>query len=132
MTIAEVLQKAVEGGYHINGSDGMDTDSAGASRACSAWTRTDTASTCLGTVEETFLDPHFWRALGLTLGWHTGVATKCLDIEKRVPRYPRSVSQEQPVINIKIQLPSFPFGCYINPSTAALTGISSVRISGAK
>ena len=24
MTIAEVLQKAVEGGYHINGSDGTN------------------------------------------------------------------------------------------------------------
>ena len=30
MTIEEVLQKATEGGYHINGSDGMETSYSGA------------------------------------------------------------------------------------------------------
>ena len=38
MTIQEVMKKAVEGGYPLNGSDGMDTEEAGANRACSAWT----------------------------------------------------------------------------------------------
>jgi hypothetical protein len=32
MTITEALRKAVEGGYHIHGSDGMATTYAGASR----------------------------------------------------------------------------------------------------
>jgi hypothetical protein len=41
MTIAEVLQKATEGGYHINGSDGMETSYIGANDEYSAWTRTD-------------------------------------------------------------------------------------------
>jgi hypothetical protein len=30
MTIQEAMQKANEGGYHINGSDGMATDCGGA------------------------------------------------------------------------------------------------------
>jgi hypothetical protein len=48
MTIQEAMHKAVEGGYHLNGSAGMDTDDAGANRACSAWTRKETDSTCVG------------------------------------------------------------------------------------
>ena len=69
MTIAETLQKAVEGGYHLYGSDGVDTSYAGATNDFSAWTRQDTLSTFLVPTEETFLDPHFWHALGRTLGW---------------------------------------------------------------
>ena len=82
MTIAEVLKKATEGGYHRHGSEGMNSDYRGAHRDGAAWTRKDTTSTGLGTVEDTFLDPHFWRALGLALGWHEGVATKCLVYEQ--------------------------------------------------
>ena len=82
MTIAEVLKKATEGGYHRHGSEGLDSDYAGAHSACSAWTRTENDSTCMVTLEETFLDPHFWRALGLALGWHAGVAMKCLIYEQ--------------------------------------------------
>jgi hypothetical protein len=78
MTIQEAMQKAVEGGYHLHGADGRDTDDAGAHRACSAWTCHDTDSTWVASVKEALLDPHFWRALGLALGWHTGVATQCL------------------------------------------------------
>jgi hypothetical protein len=78
MTLVAVLQKATEGGYRLNGSDSMDTDEAGANSACSAWTRNDNDSTCVAGVKEPWLDPHFWRALGLALGWHEGVATKCL------------------------------------------------------
>ena len=69
MTIAEALQKAVAGGYHIHGSDGMGTTYAGASRQFSAWTRHDNDSSFLIPVEETFLDPRFWQALGRALGW---------------------------------------------------------------
>ena len=59
MTIAEALKKAAEGGYHINGSDGMDTDSARANSACSAWTRKENDATCVADVQEPLLDPHF-------------------------------------------------------------------------
>jgi hypothetical protein len=78
MTIQEAMNKAIEGWYHIHGSDGMDTDDAGANRECSAWTRKDTDSTWGAGVKEALLDPHFWRALGLELGWHAGVETKYL------------------------------------------------------
>ena len=82
MTIEEVLKKATEGGYHRHGSEGMNSDSEGANSACAAWTRKDTTSTCLVTLEETFLDPLFWRALGLALVWHEGVDKKCLIYEQ--------------------------------------------------
>jgi hypothetical protein len=71
MTIAEALRKAVAGGYHIHGSDGIATDFVGANSECSAWTRKDNASTFIVPVEETFLDPRFWHALGHALGWQT-------------------------------------------------------------
>jgi hypothetical protein len=82
MTIQEAMNKAVEGGYHLNGADGMDTDEAGAHRACSAWTRDDTDAPCSAGMTAPWLDPQFWRALGLALGWHEGVATKCLVYEQ--------------------------------------------------
>jgi len=69
MTIEEVLKKATEGGYHIYGSDGMDTYYEGASNEYSAWTRKDNESTFVIAVEETFLDPAFWQALGKAMGW---------------------------------------------------------------
>ena len=69
MTIQEALNTAVEGGYHIYGSDGMDTDYEGATNDYSAWTRKDNESSFLVPTEETFLDPQFWQALGRALGW---------------------------------------------------------------
>src|SRR5262249_12022162 len=42
--------------------------------------------------------------------------SKPLDIEKRASGYPRSVSQEQPVIQRRNPTSQFPFGCYTNPS----------------
>ena len=69
MTIAEVLKKATEGGYHINGSDGVEISYIGANDEYSAWTRTDNESSFMVPVEETLLDPSFWQALGRTLGW---------------------------------------------------------------
>jgi hypothetical protein len=69
MTIQEAIHKAVEGGYHIYGSDGMDTDYAGATHDYTAWTRKDNASSFIVPTEETFLDPQFWQALGRALGW---------------------------------------------------------------
>jgi hypothetical protein len=67
--IQEAMNKAVAGGYHINGSDGMATSYIGANDEYSAWTRRDNDSSFLVPVEETFLDPRFWQALGRTLGW---------------------------------------------------------------
>ena len=69
MTIQEAINTAVEGGYHLYGSDGMDTTYAGATNDYSAWTRKDNASSFLVPTEETFLNPHFWQALGRALGW---------------------------------------------------------------
>ena len=64
MTIQEAVNTAVEGGYHIHGSDGVATVYTGANSEYSAWTRTDNHSSFLIPVEETFLDPAFWQALG--------------------------------------------------------------------
>ena len=47
----------------------MATTYVGASRKFSAWTRHDNDSSFLVPVEETFLDPRFWQALGRALGW---------------------------------------------------------------
>jgi hypothetical protein len=69
MTIQEAVNTAVEGGYHIHGSDGVATVYTGANSEYSAWTRTDNQSSFLIPVEETFLDPAFWQALGRALGW---------------------------------------------------------------
>ena len=68
MTIEEAIHKATEGGYHIHGSDGVATSSLGANDEYSAWTRTDNDSTFMVPIEETFLDPAFWHALGCALG----------------------------------------------------------------
>jgi hypothetical protein len=69
MTIQEAVTKAAAGGYHINGSDGMDTDYVGANSEYSVWTRKDNDSSFIVPVAETFLDPQFWLALGRGLGW---------------------------------------------------------------
>jgi hypothetical protein len=69
MMIQEAMNKAVDGGYHIDGSDGIATLYIGANDEYSAWTRTDNDSSFMVPVEETFLDPRFWQALGRTLGW---------------------------------------------------------------
>ena len=69
MTIQEAVNTAVEGGYHIHGSDGVATVYTGASSEYSAWTRTDNHSSFMVPVQETFLDSTFWRALGRALGW---------------------------------------------------------------
>jgi hypothetical protein len=69
MTIQEAMNKAIEGGYHIDGSDSIATLYIGANDEYSAWTRIDNDSSFLVPVEETLLDPQFWQALGRTLGW---------------------------------------------------------------
>src|SRR5437660_12131987 len=69
MTVQEALNKATEGGYHIYGSDGMDTHYEGANSEYSVWTRKDNESSFIVPTEETFLDPQFWQSLGRTLGW---------------------------------------------------------------
>jgi hypothetical protein len=75
MTIQKAVNKATEGGYHINGSDGMDTDYVGANSEYSVWTRKDNGSSFIVPVAETFLDPQFWQALGRGLGWEQAVRT---------------------------------------------------------
>jgi hypothetical protein len=70
MTIQEAMNKAVEGSYHIYGSDGMDTLYEGANSEYSVWTRKDNESSFIVLTEKTFLDPRFWHALGRALGWH--------------------------------------------------------------
>jgi len=75
MTIKEAVNKATEGGYHINGSDGIETYYSGASSHYSAWTRKDNDSSFMVAMEETFLDPEFWQALGRALGWDHGPMT---------------------------------------------------------
>jgi hypothetical protein len=82
MTIQEAMNKAVEGGYHLHGSDGIDTDDASANSECSAWTSKENDSTGVASVKASWLDPHFWRAVGLALGWHAGVAMQCLVYEQ--------------------------------------------------
>jgi hypothetical protein len=72
MMIQEAIDKANEGGYHMHGSDGMETSYDGATNEFSGWTRKDNLSTFLVPTEETFLDPRFWQALGRTLGWSEG------------------------------------------------------------
>ena len=78
MTIQEAMKKAIEGGYLLNSSDGMETFYLGANNEYSTWTRKENDSTCIIGVKASLLDPHFWRALGLALGWHEGVVTTCL------------------------------------------------------
>jgi len=74
MMIQEAIDKATEGGYHLYGSDGMDTDYGGANSEYSVWTRKDNESSFIIPVEETFLDPDFWHALGRALAWeHPGM-----------------------------------------------------------
>ena len=68
MTIEEAITLAMHGGYHIHGSDGVETSYSGASSDYSAWTRKDNASSFMVAVQETFLDPAFWSALGRALG----------------------------------------------------------------
>ena len=84
MMIQEAIDNAHEGGYRLYGSDGMDTDYEGATNDYSAWTRKDNESSFLVPIEETFLDPQFWQALGRTLGWSAGcdLAITCVHGEE--------------------------------------------------
>ena len=75
MTIQDAVTKATEGGYHIHAADGMETDYVGANSEYSVWTRKDNASSFIVPVAETFMDPHFWLALGRGLGWEQAVRT---------------------------------------------------------
>ena len=69
MTIQEAMNKATKGGYHIHGSDGAETYYSGANSEFSLWTRRDNDSSFMVAMEETFLDPGFWSALGRALGY---------------------------------------------------------------
>ena len=69
MMIQEALNTAVDGGYHIYGTDGMDTYYEGANSNYSVWTRKDNESSFMVLTQETFLDAKFWQALGRVLGW---------------------------------------------------------------
>jgi hypothetical protein len=69
MTIEEAITQAMQSGYHINGSDGVEAYYSGAKSSWSVWTRKDNDASFMGVAEETFLDPFFWHALGEALGW---------------------------------------------------------------
>jgi hypothetical protein len=69
MTINEALNAAIAGGYRVEGFDGVKTSCSGVNSDYSAWTRKDTQSSFLVPMQETFLDPAFWHALGWALGW---------------------------------------------------------------
>jgi hypothetical protein len=88
MTVQEALNTATEGGYHIHGSDGMETYYEGAHSDFSLWTRKDNESSFLVPVEETFLDPRFWQALGRALGWHAScdLSISCVHGEEECHR----------------------------------------------
>ena len=75
MTIEEAMTLAMYGGYHIHGSDGVETSYSGASSDYAAWTRTDNQSSCMAAVEETFLDAYFWQVLRRALRWDHAIAT---------------------------------------------------------
>ena len=89
MTIEEAMNKAIEGGYHIYGSDGMDTEYEGASSEYSVWTRKDNESSFIVLTEKTFLDPPFWQALGRALGWHEAcdLAVTCVHRHEECHQY---------------------------------------------
>jgi len=88
MTVQEAMNKAVEGGYHIYGSDGMDTYYEGANSEYSVWTRRDNESSFIVLTEKTFLDPQFWQALGRALGWseQCDLAITCVHGEEECQR----------------------------------------------
>ena len=69
MTIPEVMHLAIAGGYHLAGADGGAIAYSGANNEYSAWTHTETQSTFLVSVQDTFLDPAFWQAFGRARGW---------------------------------------------------------------
>ena len=47
----------------------------GANTEWSVWTRTDNDSSFMVRVEESFLDPCFWQALGRALRWDHAITT---------------------------------------------------------
>jgi len=53
----------------------------------------------------------------LRLSWPLS-CSQPLDIEKRAPRNLAPCLKNIQSSNVKIQLPSFPFGCYTNPIPA--------------
>jgi len=67
----------------------MATTYEGASRKFTAWTRHDNDSSFLVPVEETFLDPRFWQALGRALGWQETceLALSCVYGHEECRRY---------------------------------------------
>jgi len=75
MTIDEAITKATAAGYHMHGSEGVETYYSGANGEYSAWTRKDNESSLMFRVEETFLDPAFWHALGRAMRWNHEVMT---------------------------------------------------------
>src|SRR5262249_50288717 len=75
MTINEAMTSAVMEGYHVSSLDGIDMYYSGANTEWSVWTRRDNASSCMVRVEESFLDPKFWQALGRAVGWDRAIKT---------------------------------------------------------
>jgi hypothetical protein len=62
MSIQQAINKAVVGGYQAQGVEGRAISYSGANSEFSVWTCTDTESSFMVPVTETFLDPTFWMA----------------------------------------------------------------------
>ncbi len=75
MTIDEAIINAVKEGYHVRVFDGIEMYYSGANTEWSVWTRTDNDSSFMVRVEESFLDPCFWQALGRALRWDHAITT---------------------------------------------------------
>lgn len=75
MTIDEAITGAVKEGYRVSIFDGIEMSFNGANTEWSVWTRTDNLSSFMVRVEESFLDPCFWQALGRGLGWDHAIKT---------------------------------------------------------
>src|SRR5262245_42155991 len=80
MTITEAIQHATDHGYGVQSQDGVPMQFERANTEYSVWTRPDNQSSLLLRVEETFLEPQFWRALGEALEWREHA-------HKRSPQY---------------------------------------------
>lgn len=100
MTIEDVINKAITGGYHVYPPDGEETYYDGSNNTWSVWTRKDNHSSFVVLVHETLMDRAFWQALGRVLGWQQiclscgcetlpnarGQCDSCLDTVREVPQ----------------------------------------------
>jgi hypothetical protein len=82
MTIADAIQYATAHSYRVQSEDGIAMHFGDANTEYSVWTRPDNQSSFMLRVEETFLDPQFWRALGEALAWRAPCQTLCIQYDQ--------------------------------------------------